>query len=38
VGAAYEYGQKRKAEKEMVEVEMFHRPGGSRGGRIFTTE
>jgi CTP synthase len=26
VGAAYEYGQKRKAEKETVEVEMFHRP------------
>jgi CTP synthase len=26
VGAAYECRQKRKAEKETVEVEMFHRP------------
>ena len=26
VGAAYEYGQKRRAEKDTAEVEMFHRP------------
>ena len=26
VGAAYEYGLKRRAEKETAEVEMFHRP------------
>jgi hypothetical protein len=26
VGAAYEYGVKRRAEKETAEVEMFHRP------------
>jgi CTP synthase len=26
VGAAYEYGMKRRAEKESAEVEMFHRP------------
>jgi CTP synthase len=26
IGAAYEHGQKRKAEREMVEVGMFHRP------------
>jgi CTP synthase len=26
VGAAYEHGQKRRAEKESAAVEMFHRP------------
>src|SRR6201987_2553088 len=26
IGAAYEHGQRRKAERETVEVEMFHRP------------
>jgi hypothetical protein len=26
VGAAYEYGLKRRAEKETAAVEMFHRP------------
>ena len=26
VGAAYEHGQRRRAQKEAAEVEMFHRP------------
>jgi len=30
VGAAYEYGLKRRAEKETAEIEMFHRPERAR--------